>query len=248
MILDACRYDIFKGIYCDYLEGRLQPVETGVRGTGPWLVKTWPDFYDLIYISAMPHINSKGLALKDTLEIWDYEWTGREHFKEVVDVWEFGFVEKLGTVPPEATTETGKKVNNGKMVVHYAQPHFPSLELAERKENGGHKSPLRERKQTIAGKILGKLPPRTWKFTIFNFFSKLPMFDGYGAGMAGSYLSEKGIVYHYTENLRRVLSSLQGLLKERKGRTIISADHGEYLGEKGMLGHKEMAVPWLVIK
>jgi hypothetical protein len=41
----------------------------------------------------------------------------------------------------------------------------------------------------------------------------------------------------YRENLEKVLSSVETLVSELSGSTIITSDHGEILGESGRFGH-----------
>ena len=58
----------------------------------------------------------------------------------------------------------------------------------------------------------------------------------------------------YRDNLERVLDEVKELVKDLEGKIVITADHGEMLGEKGVYAHgrglylKELVeVPWLVI-
>ncbi len=63
-----------------------------------------------------------------------------------------------------------------------------------------------------------------------------------------------GVNKAYKDNLVRVMNSLEQLLPELSGRIVITADHGELLGEKGRYGHdfegqeKLVDVPWFVIE
>ncbi len=57
----------------------------------------------------------------------------------------------------------------------------------------------------------------------------------------------------YLGNLERVLDNVEGLLDSLEGRTVITADHGEAFGEKGIYGHRHgvyikelVEVPWFV--
>ena len=51
----------------------------------------------LYYISGNPYINSK-VGIKG--------FNARRHFYKVIDVWDFGWNEELGTVPPENVNKT----------------------------------------------------------------------------------------------------------------------------------------------
>ena len=64
VILDACRYDAFKDVYRRYLPpGRLEK-RLGASDTFDWLhsVFNGNGSYDIIYVSAHPGINGKGVA------------------------------------------------------------------------------------------------------------------------------------------------------------------------------------------
>jgi hypothetical protein len=59
----------------------------------------------------------------------------------------------------------------------------------------------------------------------------------------------------YKDNIRGLLDEINRLEKEMSGKVVITADHGEFLGEYGLYGHpygvkaKELReVPWHVIK
>lgn len=59
----------------------------------------------------------------------------------------------------------------------------------------------------------------------------------------------------YRENLKRALTAVEDLLQDLTGRIVISADHGETFGEKGLIEHPPgiyvqelVEVPWLIIE
>lgn len=116
IVLDACRYDYFERM--NWIEGRLSKLEVSSSLTITWLKTYWPAKYPYVYISANPICNSK-------VRIQGY--LGSEHFREVVDVWEFGWDEELKTVPPRRVTEAARRYLDEKLIVHYMQPHFPSI-------------------------------------------------------------------------------------------------------------------------
>jgi len=119
VILDACRFDIFEKRVPNYLEGDLIKVKSEGSSTPEWLKKTWPCEYNIDYISANPGITSKG-AIKS----WcDYD--ASKHFRNVIDVWDWGWCDKLGTVHPEEVTLGA--MFEGRKIVHYLQPHFPFI-------------------------------------------------------------------------------------------------------------------------
>lgn len=119
VILDACRYDYFSNVYKDYFLGELKKgISTG-SSTPEWCKNSFLNFYsDVICVSGNPYVNSRqevdGFCAKD-------------HFLKVVDVWNFGWSDKLGTVPPkkinEYTLNFVKKFPRKRFIIHYLQPH-----------------------------------------------------------------------------------------------------------------------------
>jgi len=123
IILDACRYDYFAKIYKDYFSGKLEKGISLGHGTLEWLKKNFTDYYhDIVYVSGNPYANSK---------IGVRGFDAKKHFYKVVDVWQFGWDEKLGTVPPEkinfAALEVIKRFPTKKFIIHYIQPHAPYI-------------------------------------------------------------------------------------------------------------------------
>jgi hypothetical protein len=69
------------------------------------------------------------------------------------------------------------------------------------------------------------------------------------------YFKQENSTKAYKENLKRALESVEKLIEELEGKIVITADHGEMFGEKGVYRHptgvyfKELTeVPWLVIE
>jgi hypothetical protein len=67
-------------------------------------------------------------------------------------------------------------------------------------------------------------------------------------------VSRQLIIQAYKDNAKYVLEEVQGLLPMLDGSVVISADHGEYLGEGGRFGHEAESadpilrtVPWLEV-
>ncbi|RLI40718.1 hypothetical protein DRO69_12530, partial [Candidatus Bathyarchaeota archaeon] len=127
IILDACRYDYFKDVYRNYLDGNVKKAISPALHTMDWLNKVFPDFYDdIVYISANPYINSK----IEVTDQYGLKFDGKRHFFEVVDVWKWEWDFKLGTVPPHNVNEALFKYGHNKnkrFIIHYIQPHEPYI-------------------------------------------------------------------------------------------------------------------------
>jgi len=90
IILDACRYDMFeKEIRNWEIDGRLEYRISRGTCTVEFLFENFSNGYfrDIVYVTANPFVS---IYLK-------------ENFYKIIPVWDFGWNEKLNTVPPDAT-------------------------------------------------------------------------------------------------------------------------------------------------
>ena len=267
IILDACRYDYFSGMWRNYFNGELEKVISLGSCTPEWCLRSFQSYYpDVIYVSGNPYINSK-------VEIEGFN--ARRHFYKVVDVWEFGWNEELGTVPPEKVNEVVlsliRRFPGKRFIVHYLQPHAPYI--STKFQINGFPDPNPKYGRILSGvqgyrvnrgvetlvNLLGTLLVKTrlikhvWELReLLNLPPASPM-DAvrrkYGVD---------GLREAYRENLRIVLehvAKLCGKLLRCKPSSviIITSDHGELLGENGKYGHGirdpyVLEVPWLRVK
>lgn len=253
LILDACRYDYFEKFYDDFLSGRLKrarsPVEcTKGVATSEWCKAVFTERYDdVIYVSTTPHVNSFS-------EVNGFK--ASEHFYKVIDVWNTGWDDEKGTVYPDdvnrAIIDTKIKHPKKRVIAHYMQPHFPYLTLdnpldPKSKEPSSHdniKRSLRNFFGSRVRRIFGGDSIRKLLKT-FNLSPINPMDETLRK------VGHDGLIEAYEENLKAVLGSLGKLSDELSGKVIVSADHGEYLGENGFYGHSYLPehealndVPW----
>lgn len=285
IILDACRYDFFKDIYLNYLDGDLEKIKSAGNNTQDYFRNIFwgEDFKDTVYVSSIPWINSLGIG----------PLSAEKFFWKIIDAWETGWDENLGTVPPAKLTDISKKVISKhldkKIIIHYLQPHEPYLTFEEftnikRKESA---SGFLSRGDNEFAKFIQNLealmkPIRGVQYRIFQLFQRLigenkmlNLLDRLGIvtsgpGMLGMILGEEGIKKLYGENLGFVLKEVKKLsrfLQDLSKKTIITADHGELLGENKEFGHPQAAwteqkiermehtnhsklltVPWLKLK
>jgi len=251
IILDACRYDYFLMTYNDYFNGDLFKGISVSTGTLGWCLKSFKDYYhDVIYISGNPYINSK-------IKIRGFY--AKNHFYEVVDVWDFGWNKTLGTVPPEKINETTinfiKKFPNKRFIIHYLQPHEPYISFKYRhkgfsKPNPNEKNILQglqgnqfyvnfEKIILIINSLLmrTKLIKNTYQLRdILKLPPVNPMDD------IRRIYGMDGLREAYKENLKIVLNNVAKLCKVLlfqypSKKIVITSDHGEGLGENGIVGH-----------
>lgn len=221
VVLDACRYDLFDKI----TGGKGGYVISGGTGTQSWLEWNFNSRYDnCIYIAGNPHLSSTNL--KKTF--------GFIPFSKVVDVWDFGWDEKIKTVPPEEVTSAAlhyyQEYPKKRMIIHYNQPHHPFITSEE----------------------LLSLDDGTWSNRRdMKNGKKSTVWDGARLGKISLEFVWKG----YENNLKLVMKHVSKLIKNLSGKVVITSDHGNLLGEYGMYGHgsilrlKELVkVPWWIAK
>lgn len=263
IVLDACRYDYFEKLFPHYLRGKLRFAVSPASDTRDWIEKTFGGRYDgVVYISANPHINSAGV------DIANIGFDPREHFSEIVDVWDFGWNDELGTVPPEEVNDAAVAARlihrDKRLIIHYLQPHAPYLPPAEQclvqrvlrsHELGLCASFLTNRITRAAWSALTAYP------SLCNLVIKIRAEISGKARFRPIDIElrrrgKAGLLTAYQNNLERVLESLKELLNRLPpGKTVVTADHGELLGENNEWGHRPnhhapqlLAVPYLEIE
>lgn len=121
LVLDACRYDIFKEL--NTVDGELEKVNSAATSTPQWLRRNFEGEHEnVIYVSGNPYTSS--IAQEGYFD-------ASEHFFHVEDVWDSGWDEDLRTVPPwsinEALLELKEKHPDKRFIAHYMQPHEPFI-------------------------------------------------------------------------------------------------------------------------
>lgn len=190
--------------------------------------------------------NFDGRDLNDTvyvtanpqLERNRQDWDVNLH--QTINVWlEDGWDKETGTVLADTVTEaavdTFERFPNKRLVVHYMQPHYPFV----RSDTEFDKKHL----STIEGNGDSPIGENVWnqKFT----------------GDLG--ISCGDLWTMYIDNLEYVLEHVRELLNSVPGKTVVTSDHGNYVGERASpipireYGHPRgvyddvvVRVPWLV--
>ena len=211
IILDACRYDYFSRRYhknldlgC-YQKINLKRVWSPASVTFLWIKKCLDGKYDDIKVfSTHPILNSRGIKI--------HGYKAIDHFNRdnIIDVWDFGWDDKLGTVPPwnvnKAIKDEGLAEKN---IVWYLQPHGPWI-----------------------GKTKLTIPVEEMKSR--NEPIEWIVLDKIKKGEFSTELLKKA----YEANLELVLNYVNKIMKKWDGdKIIITSDHGEMLGEYGIYFH-----------
>jgi len=269
LVLDACRYDVFSRLYDEYLTGTLQKRRSIGSSTPEWASRTFTGTHDIAYFSGNPFINDLGIAL-DELK-WgascDYEWTANEHIDEVVDVWDHGWDDELGTVPP-GSLATSLRDNSGlvdradRTVVHYMQPHAPYLSRGDGQKLRRIQKGIRKQGEGdgTSGGVLSSIGDRI-RPRVESVLEGSQLVQKSGLWLELDPLdvvrngTRDAAMELYEENLRIVLESVAELIPELDGRVVVTADHGEAFGEEGVWEHHIethipplVEVPWLEVE
>jgi hypothetical protein len=234
IILDDTRYDIFEREFNNRnLPGKLTSKFSLGSWTGEFLIKNFQKdkYNDIIFITSNPFVN-KYLQGK---------------FFTIISVWKTHWDERYQTVPPravyEATLRAMKKYPHKKFVIHFLQPHHPYFVLNFKDTT------MKVIKDSIRN---GDLKLGTIKNEPLNELYLSPIYGRFFI---------KRLIWAYKENLRIVLPYVELLLHRFKGRTVVTADHGELFGEYviplipiKVYGHgigrntNLIKVPWWVIE
>lgn len=185
IILDACRYDVFKQV--NTLPGRLERRNSMGSVTWEFLRENFEgrEFYDTVYVAgnAVVGDTSDALNVNELVGVWNGQDSPDNH-PEIV------YPEEL----VERTLECHHANPNKRLVAHFLQPHEPFLVKDDE-----------------------KIPPDS-KFREFS------------AARTGE-VTDTEMRAVYEANLKYVLKHVAELIKKLDGKTVVTADHGELLGE-----------------
>lgn len=156
-------------------------------------------------------------------------------FYDEINIWNTDrWNNEIGTVRPEQMTEASLEAidthPNKRHVIHYLQPHYPFISSNIDSETRG----------VMENEAEG--------------------FDIWGQCMRGNIsISSQKIWLAYKENLKKCLDSVQNLITEISGKTVVTSDHGNMVGERsapipirewghpsGIYTKELVTVPWLV--
>ena len=238
LLFDACRYDYFR---------RISPFQKNIVERRVTLGSRTPQFYHRTFDNKTCHDIVCVTANPQTLR-YDFERDNSPFHAiiSVVDQWD----ERLQTVHPmdvyEASARAEKKYPNKRLLIHFLQPHAPFI--------GPTAKQLRKR----TGKTIGGLDPGR-EYTDMKT-KKIDTTSYRGMLRHDPKLDLSTIRESYIETLRIVTNYVIGLAGKLKGKTAISSDHGELLGDRihrfgsrrwehpGGVRSKELClVPWVEI-
>lgn len=248
VVLDACRFDAFERV--NHLPGKLAKRISAGSHTATWLKHTFAgreqECRQIVYLAANPHVSPAflprlgvegGFAHID--ELWRTHWDAEHYtvmpeaaFERLVALMEkFPIMLNGGRRPqttpgpvPFSPVPVLPVSPSYKFIVHLLQPHEPFV---------GRTRIEVPSKQT-------RVLPVSEDGTPLPYARELSL-------LADGLVTHQQIYQAYDDNLRRALEALEHALPRIPGRVVVTADHGELLGEYGMVGHyEEMYVPELI--
>jgi hypothetical protein len=121
IVFDACRYDLFNQYHEEYLTGELHEAWSPACHTYGWVRRSLMGHYpNITVIGGHPLFNSKGVPV--------HGWTATKHFspENIIDVWDFGYSDDLGTIDPNIVVEAAlEHADQEKLLIWFLQPHCP---------------------------------------------------------------------------------------------------------------------------
>lgn len=201
VVLDACRYDLFAETYGDFD----LPGELGERTSR---ASATPGFL---------RENFDGESFHDIVYVTGNPYVATElsdaQFHSVEHVWKDGWDDEVGTVTPEtmrrATLDAASDFPDKRIVSHFMQPHTPFI--------GQHEIGDRDH-FTIRDRALGDESTVRDALTPFE---RLEVGD----------LSADDVWRAYRSNLEHALPAVGDLLDSLQGKTVVTSDHGNGMGE-----------------
>jgi hypothetical protein len=201
IVLDACRYDLFEEVYST-LDSK------GELGKRTSRESATPGFLHQNFDDGMFHdlvYVSANPYISTELDV--------SQFHDVVHVWKDGWNDDLGTVTPEtmceATLEAASNYPKKRIISHFIQPHTPFI--------GEHRLGKRDH-FTIRDRALGDESTVRQTRTPFE---RLETGD----------VTYEEVWRAYRSNLERALPPTADLLDSLDGKTVVTSDHGNAMGE-----------------
>jgi len=262
LIIDTCRYDFFEETYKEIFgnTGKLRKIISPATWTGAWVAEIFhgEKLDDTIFISAHKWLNSKGPSSEQVRvfsERLKYgkmirELDATKIFKDIVDVWSFGYDEKIRAICPNImTNETIKTIEKNpgcRTITQYYQIHDPYLYYTNDRPKKAKKISFENLQiflgNVISDEVLCKLREMTGRLPV-NALSYYYLKYG-----------KEGLRKGYREDLKMMLNYAKKIVdKFPNKKVVITSDHGERLGEGGDFGHSGqhdkvvIEVPWFEI-
>lgn len=235
LLLDGCRYDLFEE-RCN-LDGHLESRISQGSDSHEFIAAnfTGRELHDTVYVTSNPYVSS----------------VDEGTFHAIENVLTVGWDDELRVVPPwtmrEAVVDAHERYPDKRIIGHFMQPHFPFIgEIGQQYAHGG--TPDRD-VDSYYHEVISEGEDDNDISVWYKLQFKL---DG---------VTEDWVREAYAENLDLVLDEVEQLLDDIEGKVVLSADHGNLIGDwigpipcRGY-GHPRhlhvqplVKVPWFVIE
>lgn len=224
IVLDACRYPEFSEMASAIFDGDLVKMTTEGHDTFEYIRSCWPESYpDVTYLSAAPAVNSGTLEIDDDELAKMYDgFVSKDHIGEIVDVWQSGWNERLGVIPPWNVTPVVRDYfDEDQLAVHYLQPHAPYVGVEQELGHHNDKSATPGDGEPIDAPL--------WRRIKRGDIAQSRLFE------------------LYRSNLEAVLYEVAKVVEEAPhDNIVIMGDHGEALGEYWTYAHPRKDHPYIL--
>lgn len=209
IILDACRYDFFKEV--NHLPGDLEKVVSTASHSAEFMNKNFVggQFHDTIYVTANRWADR--LLEDDTFFMVEATAAEGEHKYDV------DWAERHPENVVKLALDTADSFRNKRYIIHFMQPHAQYF--------GPQAQKFREQLTQQCGVSFIKSGPDTGTDTERQLTD---LKEAYEDGL----ISREQLHDVYRENLEFVLGYVEEMIDELGGKTVITADHGEMLGDR----------------
>lgn len=210
-ILDACRYDIFAKT--NTLDGNLEYRVSRGSKSWPFMQGNFVDktLHDTVYITGNAHAPKLNEDTFHAIEYIPVKPLSSSNYP--------GYPKDSYAVLPEDIAEAAltahEQFPEKRLIIHFMQPHTPYLGETGRKMY----NKVNKRRDQITVDMGGRAG--NIKLTVYQLMNNGAVeFD------------DATLRDAYVENLDLVLGHVEQLFDEINGRTVVTGDHGECLGEQ----------------
>lgn len=232
VVLDACRRSLFEDVVGTAFFDEYRVVRSLGSNTGEWSNRNFNDrderteFPDTVYVTGNVVVSRR---------------ITEPTFHRLYEVWQDGFDDELGVVPPEPVVDKALEAHedhpNKRLVAHVVQPHEPFI--TTRDDGDGYTADP----EAVFGEGTELTEKNTW------------------LDLAAGNISVEQVKAAYARTLELGWERARTLVEELPGRTVVTADHGNMWGEPGfpipvpVYGHPTQLrcsalvdVPWGVVE
>lgn len=262
VVLDACRYDYFAEQISAHLDGSVRRTWSPGSLTPEWGPNVWSNQYPVTLISSNPIIGDFEYAPRNN-NFGYSTYCAADHVETFVDAYNIAWDHESRTVLPDDLTDIalGEAARDGptRLVVHYMQPHLPfigdhgfSAYLPDYQKSHSdvsysetEKARFLEENSTITLE-----EKRTYDITWgeeleYNLSVSNSGERGYTPLLEAGIKDRTDIQAGYRGNLDAALEAITRLVRRVDCPVVITADHGEFLGEYGLYDHPPISHPIL---